>query len=333
MWRGMAAVCIFMRQAAGGWVIKSPVESRCPAMAMCMESGCAEDFLPPGKEQKPPSSSSSWFTKAKVRVASANAEKQDHSCDDPQCVQCRWNRNRDKWQDRATLVQRKWRLWLTPSDQMRFKDASWLEEKFDDNGEWVGLGCIACAAERTASPSPKKKSPAPSPTDARGFATWSCNSTNGLHIGNIMRHHNMAGHKEACLILMGVDATADARLGAPTTEHFNTVFKDITNGTAPSRGLTGIGKGGKITRMVCCLSQAKSRIDRSFMKRASMCSHQRDEAHGRLALRCCAVTRSLERKRFHMSTQKKMGTGATNITLATDKGWKEFCTAGHGVLK
>ena len=64
-----------------------------------------------------------------------------------------------------------------------------------------------------------------------------------------------------------------------------------------------------------------------------MCSHQRDEAHGRLALRCCAITPSLEKKRFHMSTQKKMGTGATNIPLGRDNGWREFCTAGHGVVK
>jgi len=82
--------------------------------------------------------------------------------------------------------------------------------------------------------------------------------------------------------------------------------------------------------MTFCLAEGKVSLDREFMVEADMCSHQRDEAHGRLALRCCAVTKLLEVQQFHMSTQKGMGTGATNITQATDKAWQEFCTAAHG---
>ena len=47
----------------------------------------------------------------------------------------------------------------------------------------------------------------------------------------------------------------------------------------------------------------------------------------------CAVTDDLDILRFHSSTQKGMGTGATNITKATRQAWQEFCTVGHGAHK
>ena len=112
----------------------------------------------------------------------------------------------------------------------------------------------------------------------------------------------------------------------PSKHDFKKVFNEVATGTAPHKGVQGVGGRKKITKMVYCLYEGKTEMDREFMRAASMCTHRRDERAGRLALRCAAVTSKLDQRRFHMSVQTGMGTGATNITKATDKAWVEFST-------
>ena len=150
-------------------------------------------------------------------------------------------------------------------------------------------------------------------------------------MSNLQRHHQMAGHKVAVYAFLGLPAAGcDEYQGSPSLEDFTTVFDKITTGTAPSAGVPGIGTRKKIIKMVFCLAEALAQQDRAFIRQACMSSHRRDESNGRLAIRCSASTPALATRLFHQSTQRNFGTGATCITDATEKAWKEFATIIFG---
>eukprot|EP00959_Pyramimonas_sp_CCMP1952_P382648 8018073-Pyramimonas_sp.AAC.1 len=149
-------------------------------------------------------------------------------------------------------------------------------------------------------------------------------------MSNLMRHHAMDTHKDAVMSFLGMPAKYDEFRGSPRLEEFKAVFDAISTGTAPSAGIDGVGDKNKIVKMTFCLAEALTRQDRAFMRDALMSSHRRDESGGRLAIRCSATTSSLACRVFHQSTQRHFGTGATNITMATEKAWREFATVNYG---
>jgi len=195
--------------------------------------GCVEDVEgPPVRHDAPSSSSASsvWPQSVKdmkqdlKRQAQGGHESDDkhqRRCEDQDCPRCKWIRNGDKCQRRLPLVQPSWGLDMSRVPAKLAND-SWLEEAKDDDGSWLGVGCIACARFRigpeadaaVATSSPSKRDA------ARAFANYHVNTTDAVQMSNLNRHHEMAGHKEACLRFIGIDPSVDELRGAPSPEDY-----------------------------------------------------------------------------------------------------------------
>ena len=255
----------------------------------------------------------------------------DH-CRQPEdsCGRCKWIRLSNKWQSRMPMLSPEWAIdhTLMPPESQKKAAESWLIEAFDESGAWQGVGCAACRAalesEAKGSSMPGSKAHA-----ARNFAELRVSTVDALQMSNLTRHAGLPHHRASVMRYLGLpeDGIVVLPMTTPSADEFQRVFHEVTTGKAPSSGIEGVAAGKKISKMVFCLYEAKTSMDREFMKSARMCTHCRDERAGRLALRCAATTQQLEQRRFHMSVQSGMGTGATNITKATDKAWKEFSTA------
>ena len=73
--------------------------------------------------------------------------------------------------------------------------------------------------------------------------------------------------------------------------------------------------------------------DRAFLKNATMLSLRRDERNQRLMVRFCAVNhKDFSVRRNTFGDAKKFGSGATQITTATQMLISKFCTVGDGLL-
>lgn len=258
----------------------------------------------------------------------------DH-CRQPEdtCARCKWIRLSSKWQSRMPMLSPEWAAidhTLMPPESQKKAAESWLIEAFDKSGTWQGVGCVAC---RAALESKAKGSLMPASTSkahaARNFAELRVSTVDALQMSNLTRHAGLPHHRASVMRYLGLpeDGIVVLPMTTPSADEFQRVFHEVTTGKAPSSGIDGLAAGKKISKMVFCLYEAKTSMDREFMKSARMCTHCRDERAGRLALRCAATNQQLEQRRFHMSVQSGMGTGATNITKATDKAWKEFSTA------
>ena len=201
------------------------------------------------------------------------------------------------WQLQLPLIQKEWDI--DASTMGPIAHGSWIKSAVV-NGRW-GVGCIAC-----------KQAKAPHTEGAaRNFADFSVRTLDALQMSNLKRHQEIA-----VFGMLGLGKVLD----------------HLQKGRAPHSEVFGVGDKKKISKMMFCLAEAKTSADRDFMRSATMCSHMRDERNGRLAFRCSAVNAELATRRFHMSVQIGMGTGASNITKATETAWREFSTEHHGAL-
>ena len=294
-----------------------------------MDFGCPEDVaapaLPVTAAEKPDTAASLLDATPDKKIskeAKANAKKIEAARE-------KYKRLEDKWQHRTPLIQKEWGL--NPADpkvQMAMSK-SWLADKSDKDGKWLGVGCIAC--EAAALQGSATHFGGGSKT-ARAFKEFSVATEEALQVSNLDRHHRMPGHKESVLRFLGLRSPDKVDTsGAPAASDFTRVLSHVAKGSAASEGIPGIGDKGKILKMVFCIAEAKTRSDRDFVRQSAMISLRRDERAGRLALRCCAVQeKSFDRRCFFMSLQRGMGTGASNITKATEAAFHEFCQESYG---
>ena len=298
------------------------------------------------EDTKYPQSVKAFKKKLRAREEPAFQDDANHvaHCKGLACARCKWIRLEDKWQQKFPMLQ--WNVVidekLAPPGVRTKAHGSWLDDCFDSEGSWQGVGCIACCkavedekcqGDSTAIAGKTGR------TAARSFAEYKVASVDALQASNLARHAKLPHHKASVLRYLGAQVAEPSwtcgsenpeLYGVPPEADFERVFKDTTSGKAPSAGIDGVASGKKIQKMVFCLFEAKSSMDREFMRVATMCTHRRDERAGRLALRCAATTDELEQRRFHMSVQTGMGTGARSITNATDKSWAEFSTRHFG---
>ena len=290
-----------------------------------MDCGCLEDVAGVASSSSAPAkpiAPAAPATTVKGLDGGKDSDLEDlahwKKCTEKNCARCKFVRLKEKWQLQLPLIQKEWDI--DASTMGHIAHGSWIKSAIV-NGRW-GVGCIAC-----------KQAKAPhTASAARNFADFSVRTLDALQMSNLKRHQEMDTHKVAVFEMLGLGDIRDKTAGSPATADFNKVLDHLQKGRAPHSGVDGVGDKKKISKMMFCLAEAKTSADRDFMRSATMCSHMRDERNGRLAFRCSAVNAELATRRFHMSVQIGMGTGASNITKATETAWREFSTEHHGAL-
>ncbi|CAE7244095.1 haeIIM [Symbiodinium sp. CCMP2592] len=177
---------------------------------------------------------------------------------------------------------------------------TWLDVKL---APW-GVGCKACkAAGLTGS-----------------LAQYGVRTTAGLQMQNFLKHQKSASHKEAVSQFVG--GSSSTAVGAPPPQSFQALIDESSAGRPP-----GCRKNRQMT---FCLAEAAKALDQDFVAKASKVCLFRDERKGRLLLRFRAVDKNLLVRSGTMGLAIQPGTGARNITEATRKIMKRFCTRFAG---
>ena len=89
----------------------------------------------------------------------------------------------------------------------------------------------------------------------------------------------------------------------------------------------GAPLGGSVRwRLVWCVSEAIKEYDRQVLTSARAVALFRDERKGRLAMRYKAVDADLAESSGSLGQERDFGTGATNITAATQRIISRMCT-------
>ena len=173
---------------------------------------------------------------------------------------------------------------------------SWLDEK---KTPW-GVGCKVCnAAGLTGS-----------------LAQYKCNTTRALQKQNFLKHQKSKSHKAAVQEFVGGAATGP--VAAPPVQCFEDLAKDIKSGES--------ARSRKRRQMTYCLAEAIKARDQDFIRLASAVALFRDERKGRVAIRFRAVSQDLEVRCGTMGLEIQPGTGARNLTKATHRIMKRFCS-------
>ena len=248
-----------------------------------MDLGCDEDVM--GGQTK-----AAFAFPQNLNAAAPPTKKTKRALDPKDIAQSKYERLEDKWQLRLPLIQKAWDL--DPSDPL-VKQAvgkSWLADKSDEKGRWLGVGCIACAAAAASAEAQKDRvSFGGTSKAARSFKDFSVSTEEALQWSNLERHHKMAGHKTSVLRYLGLSSNDEVDTsGAPMSSDFLRVLEHVATGSAASQGLPGIGDKGKIIKMVFCLAEAKTLGDRIFVKGAALLSLRRD-GQTCLPMLCCAT--------------------------------------------
>jgi hypothetical protein len=118
--------------------------------------------------------------------------------------------------------------------------------------------------------------------------------------------------------------------GAPSPEEFKEVWDMAIKGDPPRKGIEGVGKGEKLTKMCFCLYEALLAKDRSFFNDGKVVvGISRDERKQRLSVLYAACNANLEIRRGFLGQPKNYGTGAASITQATKACLQKFSTKAY----
>ena len=187
---------------------------------------------------------------------------------------------------------------------------SWLDEQEEP---W-GIGCKACCSAGCAG----------------GQAQYSVVTEHGLQKINFEKHAKSKGHHEAVrkYLLAAVSAAAGSTSTtvAPGTSPDQAAFKDVWEGAKKGEPLNG----QKNVSMVFCLAEAMKSIDQKRLAQAAEIGIFRDERKGRILIRYRVVTEDLEIWSGMLGQERDAGTGAQNLTRATEKIAKRFCSRWVG---
>ena len=288
-----------------------------------LELGCIEDGAGP-----PPVSQCGHL---KVRAAAkptridreeGAAEDDAHyrTCQADSCSHCKYIRMQRKWCAKLPFFSPSWQV-----DDSRDRTAmpnTWLDRRLE-NGKFVGVGCIACAAMLRKNPDWAGLK------GARSFSTFSVTGVATLQLSNMIRHQLLTWHKRAIFAYAGI-CQKDDMVNAPSPDDFMRVWDHVGKGMAPSAGLPGVGKAKKIVKMLYCLHEGIAILDRDFCRSAESMSLRRDERAARISIRMAVTNAGLETRTGVFGIAINPGTGATATTAATAKLFEEFCTPYFG---
>ena len=167
-------------------------------------------------------------------------------------------------------------------------------------GQGLAVGCKCCHAARICSP----------------FGNYCVASTAALQMVNLKKHAANIRHSAAAAAF--ISGIPDLAVHCPPAGNFKQAALDISGG-API--------GGSVRRrLVWCVSEAIKEHDRQALTSARAVALFRDERKGRLAMRYKAVDADLTESSGTLGQERDFGTGATNITAATQRIITRMCT-------
>ena len=209
-------------------------------------------------------------------------------------------------------------------------EGTWLDGTIE-RGQFH-WGCLACKARRAQLP----KAMFTWQHCSRKYAcgTLKCKQ---LNISNVKRHQRVRWHRDACLLLLGLDegdgGGDPTPCTAPPSDHFVRLVTEVRKGSAVRPGLAGIGSARKLAKMRFVVAEAVKGEQRCWMQDVECITLIRDERQGQLVVRARATNSHLDTRTFVLGCMRDFGSGALKITQATHDIIKEFCTPGFGASR
>ena len=189
---------------------------------------------------------------------------------------------------------------LDPADP---KSGTWLDSKWSQG---LSVGCKCCNAAERICP----------------FGVYGVASTSALQVANFRKH--AASDKHVAAAAAFISGIPDMSCHCPPVDKFKQAAVDIMGG-APLEGQVR-------HKLVWCLSEAIKEQDRSALLSARAIALFRDERKGRLAMRFKAVDADLVESSGSLGQEREFGTGATNISAATQRIITRMCTRFSGCI-
>ena len=211
--------------------------------------------------------------------------------DDTKLAMVKWRRLFPQWSQRFTVVNGEPR------------SGTWLDSKWKLG---MAVGCKCCHA-----------------AGLQGrFATYSISSTSALQSEKFQRHQNNPRHKAAvAAYLSGVKYDGFS----PSQDAFFTIMDALKAGDASDSSW----KSSRGRKIAWCVLEAIKEHDQTAIKRAASVSLFRDERAGRLLIRYRAVATDMTVVSGTLGQARDFGTGAGNITRATEEIMTRLCTLRH----
>ena len=219
-------------------------------------------------------------------------------CRDAKCARCLFLRNRETWEEAATLYVNGNRAgaWLVPCLH---------------RGRW-GLRCWVCAKTKQES-------------------EWSSGTVQTNSLGNIRRHGKSSQQHQSALQASGFDGDEAhiARSVAPDKESFGKVLSHRRSGKPLQDSVPGVGGRWKTTKMQFCLAEAARENDRCFLKAARSIALKLDPRAGMLLVRYTGCDQLLNARTGLLGHKFIHGKEtATGVRLTLKGMVEDFCTSG-----
>ena len=174
-------------------------------------------------------------------------------------------------------------------------------------GDDWGVGCEVCAEANMAGGNP--------------FALFQVKSY--LQDAKFRTHERSKIHKLSLEYLRNNRGDELARADTPTVEQFQEVLDSAVGGSISLSGSVA-------SKKLWCLSEAIKAKQQAFWRESVAVTLLRDERKGALLHRFVAANANMEVCRGTFGQHRGAGTGATNITQATDETLRQACSRFHG---
>jgi ubiquitin len=238
-----------------------------------------------------------------TKFARDDDEKQHSAnCCDAKCLRCKFIRNRRAWELRLPFLRDDMGIDISavPPVKQSVVQGSWLQCIVD--GDAFSVGCVVCSQ------------------------TWG-----DVQICNLSNHQATARHIAAVRTFCGCELGPSGKptSGAPTEDEFRQAWDLISNGNAPEQGVKDVGQAEKIRRMLFCLFEGLSILDRQHLAGATI-GLSRDERHFKLLIRYSAVNKDLEVRKGVLWQVAKCPGASDKITELTVGALVKFSTSMYG---
>ena len=195
-------------------------------------------------------------------------------CRSFKCSDCRIKRNLKLWQQCPAI-----KPWLVRTS--------------------TGLGCSICMQHA------RLHGLESVPERIKPFADGRFRTLTGCQMSSLKRHAKSMFHVR-CESSIELQA-------APPRDCFERVLEHVTKHTAAAYGgVSGVGSGKKVLRIIMALAYASRYLDQKFLQRASRMSLGRDARKGKLCVRFTMVSDDLKVRRGILGIARGYGGGSTS---------------------
>ena len=304
--QAVSALELMRPQPYGGEQVKQKQSDSKRLLAACklglsmmgkMKKGVIPKIGPKGGKPGRSSSSSSTTTAKRRKHASQGGGKVVRKSIIDETPEAKWDRLRGKWQ----------KHFLVKAGQPQL--GSWIDDHVtaDSCGRRiVKLGCKCCSFAKV---------------QVGAFPKYDVGTVTAMQAINFQKHEGSRHHVAA--VQSFLEGTIDVSMNAPSEQEFS----DLCDRILAGRGTCSTPKD---VAMTYCVSEGILSVSQGRVEQAESIALFRDERIARLAIRFRAVSKDLDVHSGVLGQERDYGTGARNLTLATGRVMKRFCSRFHG---